>query len=83
MLEFAADRHHHRHPQFPHGFQSRERNLDRPDFQTEGRWGSESHGPPRISEGAAVKPCLDRLVHLLALGQDRGSAQGVPYGRDA
>jgi hypothetical protein len=80
MFEYAVDR--HRHPQLPHGFQSRERNWNRPDFRTEGRWESESHGSPRISEGAAVNPCLDRSVHLLALGQDKGSAQGVPHGRD-
>jgi hypothetical protein len=76
MLDFAVDR----HPQLPRWFQSREWN--RPGFRTEGRWESESHGSPKILEGAAVKPCQDRSVHLLALGQDRGSAQGVPHGRD-
>lgn len=68
----------HRHPQPPHGFQ----NWNRPDLRTEGRWEPESHGSPRKSEGAAVKPCLDRSLQLLALGQDRGSAQGVPHERD-
>ena len=70
-----------RHFQLPHGFQSHERDCNQPDLQTEGRWESESHGSARISEGAVVKPCLDRLVHLLALGQDRDSGQGVPHGR--
>ena len=82
MFEHAVDHHRHRHRQLPHGFQSREKNWIRPDFLTEGRWESESHGSPRISEGPGVKPYLDRSVHLLALGQDRGSAQGAPYEQD-